>query len=59
MARYDDGLPVGARLQIDLPVIGMVDADVRWSLGGRIGCALERAIDQATYYELLSVMAPR
>jgi hypothetical protein len=56
MARYDHDLPVGARLRVTLPVVGVVIATVRWSLGGRIGCELDQAIGQADYFDLLAVM---
>jgi hypothetical protein len=56
MARYDHDLPVGARLHVTLPVVGVVVAEVRWSLGGRIGCELDRAISISDYYELLAVL---
>jgi len=29
---------------------------VRWSLGGRIGCELDRPIGMAEYYELLAAL---
>ena len=57
MARCDVEVPVGARLRIALPVVGAVAAEVRWSLGGRIGCELDTIIDQADYYELLAVIS--
>lgn len=56
MARSNHDLPVGARLTLTLPVIGVVRAEVRWSLGGRIGCELDDAIALAEYYELLAVL---
>lgn len=56
MARCDDCPTVGDRFRINLPKVGTVVAEVRWSLGGRIGCQFERAIDLASYYELLAVM---
>src|SRR3546814_1471715 len=37
MARCDAGYAVGDRLRITLPVVGVVVAEIRWSLGGRIG----------------------
>jgi hypothetical protein len=43
-------------LRIRLPIFGYVDAVVRWSLGGRIGCELERTIPLAEYYTMLTVM---
>ena len=33
-----------------------VAAEVRWSLGGRIGCELDRPIGMAEYYELLAAL---
>ncbi|WP_375397350.1 PilZ domain-containing protein [uncultured Sphingomonas sp.] len=56
MARSEAQLAVGERLIITLPVIGMVTAELRWSLGGRIGCELDRPIELASYYDLLSVL---
>jgi len=57
MARCDFDLPIGERLKVTLPVVGPVLAEVRWSLGGRIGCELDRTIALADYYDLLAVMA--
>lgn len=56
MARSESDLPVGTRLTLTLPVVGVVRAEVRWSLGGRIGCELDDAIELADYYELLAVL---
>lgn len=56
MARCETTCQPGDRISIRLPVIGVVAAELRWSLGGRIGCELERPIDIADYYELLAVM---
>ncbi|HXH15688.1 MAG TPA: PilZ domain-containing protein [Sphingomonas sp.] len=56
MARCDGDPDAGARLQIRLPTLGYVDAVVRWSLGGRIGCELERTIPLADYYGMLAIM---
>lgn len=56
MARTPRDHPVGERLTITLPVIGPITAEVRWSLGGRIGCELPRPIELADYYELLAAM---
>ncbi|HVI98739.1 MAG TPA: PilZ domain-containing protein [Sphingomonas sp.] len=57
MARCDTGYAVGDRLHITLPVIGVVVAEIRWSLGGRLGCQLDRPIPLSDYYDLLAVMA--
>lgn len=56
MARTPRDHAVGERLTITLPVVGTIIAEVRWSLGGRIGCELTRAIELADYYELLAAM---
>jgi hypothetical protein len=56
MARTDRDRPVGERLHITLPVVGVITAEVRWSLGGRIGCELDRPIVLADYYELLAAL---
>ena len=54
MARCDAPCEEGDRLRIDLPQIGHVVAEVRWCLGGRLGCRLERALGLAEYYTLLA-----
>ena len=56
MARCDAPYAVDDRIELMLPVIGTVPAQIRWSLGGRIGCELERVIDLADYYEVLAVL---
>ena len=56
MARCDADCEEGDRLRIDFPRIGSVVAEVRWSLGGRIGCRLERPLGLAEYYALLAGM---
>ncbi len=56
MARCDLDIPEGSRLHVTLPVVGVIVAQVRWSLGGRLGCELDHPIDLAEYYELLSVL---
>ena len=54
MARTDVDVAVGEWLTVTLPVIGTVAAAVRWSLGGRIGCQLEHAIEPRQYRALLT-----
>ncbi|MGH6614143.1 PilZ domain-containing protein [Sphingomonas sp.] len=56
MARCDRDIPEGARLRVTLPIVGVVLAEVRWCLGGRMGCELDRPIDLADYYELLAAL---
>lgn len=57
MARTDIDLAPGEKLRVRLPVVGDVAAEVRWALGGRIGCQLDRMIDLAPYLELLGALA--
>lgn len=56
MARCDAGFEIGDRIRIQLPVIGVAVAEIRWSLGGRLGAQFESAIDLASYYELISTL---
>lgn len=56
MARCDTEFQVGDRIRVNLPVAGTVAAEVRWSLGGRLGCQFDGAIDLASYYELISTV---
>ena len=56
MARVDIDCAVGDQLKVSLPVVGTIVAEIRWSLGGRIGCELDRPIDQASYYALLAAL---
>jgi len=56
MARCERELQVGDRIRVTFPVVGVVAADVRWSLGGRIGCQFDPLIDLAGYYELIALM---
>jgi hypothetical protein len=56
MARCESEPNAGDRLRIRLPILGYVDAVVRWSLGGRIGCELELTIPLSDYYGMLLIM---
>ena len=56
MARCETPFEVGDRLRIVLPVAGSVVGEVRWCLGGRLGCQFDPAIDLATYYELIAAL---
>ncbi|MEO6217025.1 MAG: PilZ domain-containing protein [Sphingomonas sp.] len=56
MARADTNYDVGDQLRVTLPVVGTVVAEIRWTLGGRLGCQLTRPIDLASYYDLLAVL---
>lgn len=56
MARCDEMPGAGERLTVTLPIVGLVRAEVRWALAGRIGCQLDAAIPTTSYYELLARM---
>ena len=56
MARADTNYDVGDQLRVTLPVVGTVVAEIRWTLGGRLGCQLTRPIDLASYYDLLAAL---
>jgi hypothetical protein len=56
MARCDTTLETGDRIRITLPVVGVIVAEVRWWLGGRLGCQLDQPIALSDYYDLLAVM---
>lgn len=56
MARCDACFEVGDRIRIQLPVVGVMVAEIRWALGGRLGAQFEHAIDLASYYELAATM---
>ena len=57
MARCETALAVGDTLRVHLPVIGQIAAEIRWSLGGRVGLQLDRIIPLSEYYAVLAVMA--
>lgn len=56
MARTEGSFQTGDRIRIVMPVVGVIAADVRWALGGRIGCQLDQPIALSDYYELLATM---
>lgn len=57
MIRSDVAVGAGDWLFIRLPAVGDVRATVRWALGGRIGCQLERPIPANRYHAVLGAMA--
>ncbi|USU09400.1 PilZ domain-containing protein [Sphingomonadaceae bacterium OTU29MARTA1] len=57
MIRSDAPVSVGEWLRIQLPVVGEVQVAVRWALGGRIGCQLERPIAANRYHMVLGAMS--
>ena len=56
MLRSDAPVGAGEWIKVALPVVGDVHAAVRWALGGRIGCQLDREIAAADYPAVLSAM---
>jgi hypothetical protein len=54
MARLDTSVQQGDLIRVQLPVVGQVIVDVRWSLGGRIGGQFDPVLDRAAYYQLLA-----
>lgn len=56
MARVDETIAAGDHLVFHLPFVGPKRAEVRWSLGGRIGCKFAEAIADETYPHVLSLM---
>lgn len=56
MARCELAPDVGEEIGVELPSLGQVQANVRWVLGGRIGCEFGRAIPMAEYYGMLSTL---
>ncbi|MBO9622871.1 MAG: PilZ domain-containing protein [Sphingomonas sp.] len=56
MARCDQELQAGDRIRVTLPAVGTIAAEVRWSLGGRLGCEFEKLVELAAYYDLLAAL---
>ena len=56
MARCDGELTIGDRVEVTLPVVGTFDAEVRWALGGRIGCRLAQEVPPALYQFVVAAM---
>ncbi|HEU0044850.1 PilZ domain-containing protein [Sphingomonas sp.] len=56
MARCEASCEQGDRLRIDLPIVGALPVEVRWSLGGRIGCRFVQPMQPADYYTLLGAL---
>ena len=56
MARTGDTFAAGERVTVELPGLGSVGAEVRWALGGRIGCQLDQTIGMTHYHHLLQTL---
>lgn len=53
MARCDTVVVPGTRITFALGGSKPIHAEVRWTLGGRIGCEFETSIAAAAFYALL------
>jgi hypothetical protein len=56
MARTEAEHQSGERVSVMLPVIGEVDATIRWALGGRIGCQFDHLIEPLVYRAMLTAL---
>lgn len=56
MARCDAIFHPGDKLTVTLPLVGEVAAEVRWALGGRIGCQFDKPLAPSRYYALLGLL---
>jgi hypothetical protein len=56
MARCDEDYPAGTCVTAMLPRIGRVAAEVRWALGGRIGCQWHKPLGMGDYHALLQAL---
>lgn len=59
MARCETPFGEGDRVRVMFPSVGVVAAEVRWALGGRLGVSFDMAIDLAGYYELLAQLVKK
>ncbi|WP_275887453.1 hypothetical protein [Sphingomonas carotinifaciens] len=39
-----------------MPVLGSATAEIRWALGGRIGCQFDRPVPTHSYFPFLSAL---
>lgn len=56
MARCDAVVAIGDMVAVTLPVVGDFTGEVRWTLGGRVGCRLTREMAPALYQFALAAM---
>ncbi|WP_010544007.1 PilZ domain-containing protein [Sphingomonas elodea] len=59
MARCNATLEAGDLVRVRLPLVGETGAEIRWSLGGRIGCQFLQPIPPADYAPLLASLRTR
>ena len=53
-ARCTRAKHAGERLRVTLPELGVVAAEVRWTLGEQIGVRFDTPVDRASYYALIA-----
>lgn len=56
MARCDEEIAAGDTVTVALPVAGSFAAEVRWALGGRIGCRLAQEVPPSLYQFVIAAM---
>lgn len=59
MARCETPLAAGDQLRIQLPLLGETGAEVRWVLGGRVGCQFLQPIAAPDYDPLVAALRAR
>lgn len=58
MVRNGIDLERGERVIVRLPVIGMIEAHLIWSHGGRAGFQFERIIRVGEFFEMVELLQP-
>lgn len=59
MCRVESDLPVGARVQLWLPVVQDIAAEIRWMDDKRVGMEFLEPVDPRLYDAMLSLIPPR
>ncbi len=59
MARCEAPFEAGDLLRIQLPILGDTGAEVRWALGGRVGCRFLQPIADPDYVPIVTAMRAR
>lgn len=56
MARTEGEHERGERIAVLLPVVGELEATIRWALGGRIGCQFDLPVEPLVYRAMLTAL---
>ncbi|WP_313536890.1 PilZ domain-containing protein [Sphingomonas sp.] len=59
MARCDAPFEAGDLIRIQLPIVGETGAEIRWTLGGRVGCQFLQPIADVDYVPVVTAMRAR